>query len=66
MAGLTLSHLYKRYENSGKKKKTVNDFAVKDLNLECEQGEFVAFLGPSARQDHHSADDRRSGGHHRR
>ncbi len=47
MAGLTLSHLYKRYENSGKKKKTVNDFAVKDLNLECEQGEFVAFLGPS-------------------
>ena len=25
----------------------MNDFAVKDLNLECEQGEFVAFLGPS-------------------
>lgn len=47
MAGLTLNHLYKRYENSGKKKKTKNDFAVKDLNLSCEQGEFVALLGPS-------------------
>ena len=47
MAGLTLNHLYKRYENSGKKKRTKNDFAVKDLNLSCEQGEFVALLGPS-------------------
>ena len=47
MAGLTLEHLYKRYDNSGKKKKTVNDYAVKDLNLVCEQGEFIAFLGPS-------------------
>ena len=47
MAGLTLSHLYKRYDNSGKKKKTTNDFAVKDLHLECEQGEFLALLGPS-------------------
>ena len=47
MAGLILNHLYKRYENSGKKKKTKNDFAVKDLNLSCEQGEFVALLGPS-------------------
>ena len=47
MAGLTLNHLYKRYDNSGKKKKIRNDFAVKDLNLVCEQGEFVALLGPS-------------------
>jgi multiple sugar transport system ATP-binding protein len=47
MAGLTLEHLFKRYDNSGKKKKTVNDYAVNDLNLKCEQGEFVAFLGPS-------------------
>ncbi|WP_283681386.1 ABC transporter ATP-binding protein [Parablautia sp. Marseille-Q6255] len=47
MAGLTLSHLYKRYDNSGKKKKVKNDFAVKDLNLVCGQGEFVALLGPS-------------------
>ncbi|MCR4658114.1 MAG: ABC transporter ATP-binding protein [Lachnospiraceae bacterium] len=47
MAGLTLEHLYKRYDNSGKKKKIKNDFAVKDLNLVCEQGEFIALLGPS-------------------
>ncbi len=47
MAGLTLDHLYKRYDNSGKKKKIKNDFAVKDLNLTCEQGEFIALLGPS-------------------
>ena len=47
MAGLTLNHIYKRYDNSGKKKKTQNDFAVKDLNLACEQGEFVALLGSS-------------------
>lgn len=47
MAGLTLEHVFKRYDNSGKKKKNKNDFAVKDLNLVCEQGEFIAFLGPS-------------------
>lgn len=48
MAGLTLKNVFKRYENSGKKKnKQQNDYAVKDLNLICEQGEFVAFLGPS-------------------
>lgn len=47
MAGLRLEHLYKRYDNSGKKKKNKNDFAVKDLNLTCEQGEFIALLGPS-------------------
>ena len=48
MAGLTLKNVFKRYENSGKKKnRQQNDYAVKDLNLVCEQGEFVAFLGPS-------------------
>lgn len=47
MAVLTLRNLYKRYDNSGKKKKTVNNFAVNDLNLECREGEFVAMLGPS-------------------
>ena len=49
MAGLTIKNLYKRYENSGKKKKGVkqNDYAVKDLNLVAEQGEFIALLGPS-------------------
>jgi len=47
--GLKIVNLYKRYENDGKKKKGAkqNDFAVKDLNLECEQGEFIALLGPS-------------------
>ncbi|MBA4698054.1 MAG: ABC transporter ATP-binding protein [Ruminococcus sp.] len=49
MAGLRIENLYKRYENSGKNKKNAvkNDFAVKDLNLVCEQGEFIALLGPS-------------------
>ena len=49
MAGLTIKHLYKRYDNQGKKKKGAkpNDYAVKDLNLVAEQGEFIAFLGPS-------------------
>ena len=47
MAGLTLNHIYKRYDNSGKKKKTQNDFAVKDLNLACEQGEFVPLCASS-------------------
>ena len=45
MAGLVLKNLYKRYDNSGKKKKKkLNDFAVKDLNLVCDQGEFIALL----------------------
>lgn len=47
MPGLKLSHVYKRYDNSGKKKKIQNGFAVQDLNLECHSGEFVALLGPS-------------------
>lgn len=49
MAGLRIEHLYKRYENDGKKKKNAvkNDYAVKDLNLVAEQGEFIALLGPS-------------------
>ena len=47
MAKLTLKNLYKRYDNSGKKHKTVNNFAVNDLNLDCRDGEFVALLGPS-------------------
>ena len=47
MAGLRIEHLYKRYENDGKKKKNSvkNDYAVKDLNLVADQGEFIALLG---------------------
>ena len=48
MAGLRMEHLYKRYAAGPKqKKKPENDYAVKDLNLECQQGEFIALLGPS-------------------
>ena len=47
MAQLTLKSLFKRYDNSGKKKSMVNDYAVNDLTLECRDGEFVALLGPS-------------------
>ena len=47
---LILKNLYKRYENADKKKKkdkTVNPFAVNDLNLEMPQGAFISILGPS-------------------
>lgn len=49
MSGLKLDHLFKRYDNDGKKKKNAkqNDYAVNDLTLEAQQGEFIAFLGPS-------------------
>ncbi len=47
MAGLHLKNLFKRYDNSGKKKNQVNDYAVNDLTLEAEEGEFIALLGPS-------------------
>ena len=47
MAKLTLKNLFKRYENSGKKKRAVNSFAVNDLSLDCHDGEFIAMLGPS-------------------
>lgn len=47
MANLTIKNLFKRYENVGKKTKTVNDYAVNDLCLTCNDGEFVALLGPS-------------------
>jgi multiple sugar transport system ATP-binding protein len=47
MAKLTLRNLYKRYDNSGKKRRTVNSYAVDNLTLECQDGEFIAVLGPS-------------------
>ena len=58
MAGLTLRHVYKLYQSKEKQKKKnkkgdttqrrTGDFlAVKDFNLEIEDGEFVVFVGPS-------------------
>ncbi|MGM9665584.1 MAG: ABC transporter ATP-binding protein [Eubacteriales bacterium] len=55
MAKLLLRHIYKVYEGSAKKsKKKENtaqrsgDFlAVKDFNMEIEDGEFIVFVGPS-------------------
>lgn len=49
MAKLTIQGLYKRYDNTGKKKKKgiVNPFAVNNLFLDCRDGEFIALLGPS-------------------
>lgn len=46
MSELILKNVYKRYENK-KNKKKLSDFAVKDLNLRCKDGEFIALLGPS-------------------
>ncbi|MCX7709229.1 MAG: ABC transporter ATP-binding protein [Clostridia bacterium] len=46
MAKLTLKNVFKRYDNSGKKK-VKNDYAVKELSFECVDGEFVGILGPS-------------------
>lgn len=60
MAGLSLQHIYKRYKNKkrfsliqliknkGKMPKTEKEFvAVKDFNMEIEDGEFIVFVGPS-------------------
>ncbi len=56
MAGLSLKHIYKIYPGKTKKakKKDVGankrsgDFlAVKDFNMEIEDGEFIVFVGPS-------------------
>ncbi|HOQ75405.1 MAG TPA: ABC transporter ATP-binding protein [Thermoclostridium sp.] len=47
MSKLIIKNLYKRYENKGKKKTQPNDFAVNNLSLECEDGEFIGILGPS-------------------
>lgn len=60
MAGLSLQHIYKRYKtrnkfsliqfikNKGKLPKKEKEFvAVKDFNMEIEDGEFIVFVGPS-------------------
>ncbi|HCR82119.1 MAG TPA: ABC transporter ATP-binding protein [Lachnospiraceae bacterium] len=52
MAQLILKNVYKRYDGQKKKmfkkkKKKENDFAVKDVSYECQDGEFIGILGPS-------------------
>ncbi len=56
MAKLLLRHVYKIYPGTGKAKKNAKgeakkrsgDFvAVKDFNMEIEDGEFIVFVGPS-------------------
>ncbi len=50
MARLTLKNIYKRYDDNERKlirKKTVNDFAVKDLSFSCKDNSFIGILGPS-------------------
>ena len=56
MANLLLKHVYKIYPGTGKAKKNAKgeakkrsgDFvAVKDFNMEIDDGEFIVFVGPS-------------------
>ncbi|MDA3955083.1 ABC transporter ATP-binding protein [Oceanispirochaeta sp.] len=47
MPELMLRNVFKRYDNKKKKSKVVNDFAVNDLSLVCNEGEFIGILGPS-------------------
>lgn len=47
---LILKNLYKRYDNTAKKKKKnapLNPYAVNDLCLDMKQGAFISILGPS-------------------
>ena len=46
MADLILENVFKRYDNK-KKSKVINDFAVNNLSLHCNEGEFIGILGPS-------------------
>lgn len=56
MAGLSLKHIYKIYpgktkkakkKDAGTNKRTGDFLAVKDFNMEIEDGEFIVFVGPS-------------------
>ncbi|MBN2626879.1 MAG: ABC transporter ATP-binding protein [Spirochaetales bacterium] len=46
MADLILENVFKRYDNN-KKSKVLNDYAVNNLSLHCNEGEFIGILGPS-------------------
>jgi len=47
MATVTLKHVYKVYENSGKKKGEEIKPAVSDFCMDIEDKEFIVFVGPS-------------------
>ena len=52
MASITFKHIYKAYPHSRKDKKkeaeqNLSPFAVRDFNLEINDGEFVVLVGPS-------------------
>lgn len=52
MASISLQHIYKIYPRSKKEKKKekeqeLSPFAVRDFNLEIQDGEFVVLVGPS-------------------
>jgi multiple sugar transport system ATP-binding protein len=46
MAKLVLKNVFKKYPND-KNNGQQNDYAVNDLSLECNDGEFIGILGPS-------------------
>ena len=46
MPNLVLENVFKRYVNK-KNAKVLNDFAVNNLSLQCNEGEFIGILGPS-------------------
>ena len=52
MASISFRHIYKAYSHSKKeeqkiKAQTMSPFAVRDFNLEVEDGEFIVLVGPS-------------------
>ena len=52
MASISLRHIYKAYPHSKKERKKqesegLSYFAVKDFNLEIQDGEFIVLVGPS-------------------
>lgn len=52
MASILLKHVYKEYSHSKKEEKkmekeSISPFAVKDFNLEINDGEFIVLVGPS-------------------
>ena len=52
MASISLRHIYKAYPRGKKEKKkeeeqNISPFAVRDFNLEIQDGEFIVLVGPS-------------------